>query len=103
MSLESFHAEGHAHIRGVAIQEPNAEATRPLPVVKGKGKAIRRTPATEEASTGPSTQPQNDTSANIVPDSPSPADAKTGVDTDRTNSGGDTEIMQFDDKQGDDM
>ncbi|GJY18994.1 hypothetical protein Tco_0390485 [Tanacetum coccineum] len=90
------------------------EATQLLPVIKGKGKAIatdeqaaqsllalhtpkkrnttyqfifqRRTPATEEASTGPSTQPQDDTSANIVRDSPSHADAETCVDTDKTNS-----------------
>ncbi|GJU33162.1 hypothetical protein Tco_1176751 [Tanacetum coccineum] len=47
----------------------------------------RRTPATEEASTGPSTQPQDDASPNIVHDSPSPANAKTGADTDKTNSG----------------
>ncbi|GKB61361.1 hypothetical protein Tco_0917547, partial [Tanacetum coccineum] len=74
--------------------EPVAEATRPLPVVKGKGKAIvtdeqvaqsllalhttkrrsttyqfifqRRTLATEEASTRPSAQPQDDTSGNII-------------------------------------
>ncbi|GKB34407.1 hypothetical protein Tco_0879349 [Tanacetum coccineum] len=131
MSLESFQAQGHAHVGGVAIREPVAEATRPLLIVEGKGKAIvteeqaahsllalhtpkrksttdqfifqRRTLATEEASTGPSTQPQDDTSANIVCDSPSPADAEIGVDTDRTNSGGDTEIMQFGDEQGDDV
>ncbi|GJX28493.1 hypothetical protein Tco_0236572 [Tanacetum coccineum] len=47
----------------------------------------RRTLATEEASTGPSAQPQDDTSANIVRDSPSPVDAETGADTDKTNSG----------------
>ncbi|GJU78497.1 retrovirus-related pol polyprotein from transposon TNT 1-94 [Tanacetum coccineum] len=35
----------------------------------------RRTPATEEVSTGPSTQPQDDTSANIVRDSSSLVDA----------------------------
>nr|GEZ53832.1 hypothetical protein [Tanacetum cinerariifolium]GEZ53838.1 hypothetical protein [Tanacetum cinerariifolium] len=29
-----------AHVGGVAIREPVAEATRPLPVVEGKGKAI---------------------------------------------------------------
>ncbi|GJU47349.1 hypothetical protein Tco_1204615 [Tanacetum coccineum] len=40
MSLESFHAQGQAHVGGVAICEPVAEATRPLPVVEGKGKAI---------------------------------------------------------------
>ncbi|GKC89037.1 hypothetical protein Tco_1149686, partial [Tanacetum coccineum] len=112
-------------------EEPVAKATRPLPVVEGKGKAIateekvahsllalhtpkrrsttdqfifqRRTPATEEASIGPSAQPQDDTSANIVRDSPSPADAKTGADTDKTNSGDDTEILQIGEEQGDDV
>ncbi|GJV81317.1 hypothetical protein Tco_1517187 [Tanacetum coccineum] len=131
MSLESFQAQGHAHVGGVAIQEPIAEATRPLLIVKGKGKAIvtkeqvaqsllslntpkrkittdqfifqRQTPSTEEATTGPSAQPQDDTSANIVRDTLSPANAKTGADTDRTNSGGDTEILQFGDEQGDDV
>ncbi|GJV97678.1 retrovirus-related pol polyprotein from transposon TNT 1-94 [Tanacetum coccineum] len=98
-------AQGHARVGGVAIEEPVAEAIRPLPVVEGKGKSIvteeqvaqsllalhtpkwrsttdqfifqRRTLATEEASTRPSAQPQDDTSANIVCDSPSPADAET--------------------------
>nr|GEY59457.1 hypothetical protein [Tanacetum cinerariifolium] len=36
---------------------------------------------TAEVSTGPSTQPQDDTSANIVCDTPSPADAETDADT----------------------
>ncbi|GJY14339.1 retrovirus-related pol polyprotein from transposon TNT 1-94 [Tanacetum coccineum] len=108
-----------------------AEATRPLPVVEGKGKEIatkeqaaqsllalhnpkkrstmnqfifqRQTPTTEEASTGPSTQPQDDTSVNIVRDSPSPTDAETGADTDKTNSKGDTEILQIGEEQGDDV
>ncbi|GJZ89883.1 hypothetical protein Tco_0661810 [Tanacetum coccineum] len=127
MSLESFQAQGHARVGGVAIQEPVAEAIRPLPVVEGKGKAIvteeqaaqsllalhtpkrrsttnqfifqRRTPATEEASTGPSAQPQDDTSANIVRESPSPAD----VGSDKTNSGGDTEILQINEELGEDV
>ncbi|GJR15385.1 retrovirus-related pol polyprotein from transposon TNT 1-94 [Tanacetum coccineum] len=47
----------------------------------------RRTPTTEEASTGPSAQPQDDTSANIVCDSPSPANAETGAESDKTNNG----------------
>ncbi|GKD89311.1 hypothetical protein Tco_1364818, partial [Tanacetum coccineum] len=91
-------------------EEPVAEATRPLPVVEGKGKAIvteeqaahsllalhtpkrrsttdqfilqRRTPTTEEASTGPFTQPVDDTSTNIVRESPSPTDAETGARSD---------------------
>ncbi|GJW35743.1 hypothetical protein Tco_0058663 [Tanacetum coccineum] len=116
-------AQGHAHVGGVEIQEPVAEAIRPLPVVEGKGKAIvteeqgaqyllalhtpkkrsttdqfiiqKRTPTIEEASTGPSTQPLDDTSANIIRDSPSPADAETGARSDKTSSGGDTEIVQI--------
>nr|GEX53159.1 hypothetical protein [Tanacetum cinerariifolium] len=115
MSLESFQAHSQVHVGSVAIKEPIVEATRPLPVVEGKGKAIatkeqavqsllalhtpkrrsttnqfilqRRTSATEKASIGPFAQPQDDASANIVHESPSPADAETGVDTDKTNSG----------------
>ncbi|GKF17154.1 hypothetical protein Tco_0062072, partial [Tanacetum coccineum] len=40
MSLESFQAQSQAHVDGVAIREPIVKATRPLPVVEGKGKAI---------------------------------------------------------------
>ncbi|GJZ52150.1 hypothetical protein Tco_0606665, partial [Tanacetum coccineum] len=87
-------AQGQAHVGGVAIQEPVAEATRPL---------SRHNPATKETSTGPSAQPQDDTSANIVRDSPSLADAKTGTDTDKINSGGDTEILQIGEEQGEDV
>ncbi|GKC70196.1 integrase, catalytic region, zinc finger, CCHC-type containing protein, partial [Tanacetum coccineum] len=131
MSLESFQVQGQAHVGGVAIREPVAEATGPLPVVKGKGKAIateeqatqspldlhtpkrrsttdqfifqNQTPATEEASTGTFAQPQDDTFANIVCDTPSHADAKIGVDTDKINSGGDTEILQIGEEQGEDV
>ncbi|GJX49487.1 putative reverse transcriptase domain-containing protein [Tanacetum coccineum] len=111
MSLESFQAPSQAHVSGVAIRELVAEATRPLPVVEGKGKAI----ATEEQATQsllalhtpkrrrPSAQPHDDTSANIVRDSPSPVDAEIGADTDKTNSGGDTEILQIGEEQGDDV
>ncbi|GJR63954.1 hypothetical protein Tco_0010019 [Tanacetum coccineum] len=95
------------------------KAIRPLHIVEGKGKAIvtdeqaaqsllalytpkrrsttdqfilqRRTPTTEEASTGPSVQTLDDTSANIVRDPPSLADAETSVRSDKTSSGGDTE------------
>ncbi|GJU52980.1 hypothetical protein Tco_1226694 [Tanacetum coccineum] len=101
VSLESFQAQGQAHVGGVAIREPVAEATRPIPMVEGKGKAI----ATEEqaAQSLPSVQPHDDASANIVRDSPSPADAKTGADTDKTNSGGDTKILQISKEQGKDV
>nr|GEU74429.1 hypothetical protein [Tanacetum cinerariifolium] len=60
MSLKSYQAHGQAHVGG------------------------RRTPATEEASTEPSTQPQDDTSTNIVCETPSNADAETVTDTNKT-------------------
>ncbi|GJW07261.1 hypothetical protein Tco_1569684 [Tanacetum coccineum] len=77
MSLESFQAQGHAHVGGVAIQEPVAEAIRPFPV--------------------------DDTSTNIVRDSPSPTNAKTRAESDKTNSGGDTEILQIAKQLGEDV
>ncbi|GJX98536.1 hypothetical protein Tco_0355555 [Tanacetum coccineum] len=93
MSLELFQAQGQAHVGSVAIREPVAEAIRPLLVVK----------VTEEASTGPSAQPEDDASANITLDTPSPTDAETGVDTDKTNSEGDTEILNIGGEQGEDV
>ncbi|GKD48445.1 hypothetical protein Tco_1277421 [Tanacetum coccineum] len=74
-------------------------SSKPAPTPKPK----RQTPATEEASTRPSAQPQDETSANIVCDSPSPVDAETGANTDKTNSGGNTEILQISEEQGDDV
>nr|GEW74983.1 retrovirus-related Pol polyprotein from transposon TNT 1-94 [Tanacetum cinerariifolium] len=107
------------------------KATQPLPIVEGKGKAIvteeqaahsllalhmlkrrsttdqfifqRRTPAIEVSSTRPSTQAQDDTSVNIVCDSPSPTDAEAGAASKKTNSGGDTNILQIDEEQGKDV
>ncbi|GKE79985.1 hypothetical protein Tco_1549985, partial [Tanacetum coccineum] len=63
----------------------------------------RQNPATEEASTGPSVQPQDDTSANIICDSPSLADAETGAGSDKTNCRDDTEIMQINEELGKDV
>ncbi|GJU07338.1 retrovirus-related pol polyprotein from transposon TNT 1-94 [Tanacetum coccineum] len=74
-------AQGQAHVGDVAIREPVAEATRPLPVVEGKGKAI----ATEEQAA--QSLLALHTPKRRIRDSLSPADAKTGPDTDKTNSG----------------
>ncbi|GKA68855.1 hypothetical protein Tco_0768772, partial [Tanacetum coccineum] len=74
-----------------------AEATRPLLVVEGKGKAI----ATEEqAAQSPLAL---HTPKMRIRDSLSPADAETGADIDKTNSGGDTEILQIGEEQGEDV
>ncbi|GJT66046.1 hypothetical protein Tco_1017526 [Tanacetum coccineum] len=101
MSLESFHVEGHAYVGGVAIREHVAEATRPLPVVEGKGKAIVTKEQAAQSLT--SAQPQDDTSTNIVRDSSSPVDAETGAESNKTNSGGDTEILQIAEELGEDV
>ncbi|GJU49393.1 hypothetical protein Tco_1218948 [Tanacetum coccineum] len=63
----------------------------------------RRILATKEASTRPSTQPHDDTPTNIIHDSPSPVDVETKVESNKTNSGGDTEILQIGDELGEDM
>ncbi|GJS43850.1 hypothetical protein Tco_0568893 [Tanacetum coccineum] len=98
------------------VDEPDEEPTHsePEPEHQGEGeeldmeraiqmKAIRPLSVVEEVSTGPSTQPQDDTSANIVRDTPSPTDAKTKVESDKTNSGGDTEILQITEELGEDV
>ncbi|GKA95494.1 hypothetical protein Tco_0817532 [Tanacetum coccineum] len=74
-----------------------AEATRPLLVVEGKGKAI----ATEEqVAQSPLAL---HTPKMRIRDSLSPADAEKGADIDKTNSGGDTEILQIGEEQGEDV
>ncbi|GKG53543.1 hypothetical protein Tco_0554943, partial [Tanacetum coccineum] len=63
----------------------------------------RRTPATEEASTRPSAQLQDDTSTNIIRDSSSSADDEIGARSDNPNSGGDIEILQITEDLGEDV
>ncbi|GJW39839.1 hypothetical protein Tco_0065684 [Tanacetum coccineum] len=120
MSLESFQAHGQAPVGGVAFCEPTSGITQKIPIVEGKGKGIatdeqvaqsllelqtpkktsttdqyifqRRIPVTEEAPTGPFAQPEDDTSANIVPDTSSPTDAKTCTETDKRTV---KEILRF--------
>ncbi|GKE04544.1 hypothetical protein Tco_1396562 [Tanacetum coccineum] len=131
LSLESFQATGQVPIGGVAIREPVSEATRQLPVVEGKGKAIsndeqaaqslldllkpkktsttdeyifqRRIPVTEEPSTRPSTQPEDNAFANIVHDTSSPTNVETVAETNNTNSKKDTEILNIGEEQGEDV
>ncbi|GJZ26025.1 hypothetical protein Tco_0570278 [Tanacetum coccineum] len=79
MSLELFQAP----VGGVAFREPTSS---------------RRTPVTEEASTRPFVEPQDDTFANVVRDTPSPVDAKIGADTDKTNSS-DIKMLDVDEDQ----
>nr|GEZ43393.1 retrotransposon protein, putative, unclassified [Tanacetum cinerariifolium] len=98
MSLESFQAQSQAHVGGVTIKEPSRGHSTTT-----SGERQRQILATKEGSTGPSTQPQDDASANIVHKSLSLADAKTGADSDKKTSGGDTEILHIDEDQGKDV
>nr|GEU67890.1 hypothetical protein [Tanacetum cinerariifolium] len=124
MSLESFQPP----VGGVAIREPPLSITRRLLVVEGKGKGIaideqaalslldlqkpkkksitdqyiiqRWIPVTQDATTRPFAQPQDDTSANVIHDTLSPADAETEVDTENSNSKGYTKILNVDEERG---
>ncbi|GJS18099.1 retrovirus-related pol polyprotein from transposon TNT 1-94 [Tanacetum coccineum] len=63
----------------------------------------RRTPITQDASTGPSAQPQDDTSTNMVRDTPSPTAVETGADTEKSTSKADTEIFNDDEEHGEEV
>nr|GEV71944.1 copia protein [Tanacetum cinerariifolium] len=85
------------HKRKIADVKEGAEATRPLPVIEGKGKAI----ATEE-------QPARSLLSLYTPkrkirETPSPADADTGDDTKKVISEGDTEVLNIGEEQGEDV
>ncbi|GJR27425.1 hypothetical protein Tco_1103657, partial [Tanacetum coccineum] len=114
-----------APVGGVVIREHDSSITRKLPDVEGKGKGIvsdeqaaqslldlqkpkkqsikdqyifqRRTPVTQDASTGPSAQPQDDTSTNVVHDTSSLAystnNAETTADMEQSNNETNTEIL----------
>ncbi|GJZ41347.1 hypothetical protein Tco_0588233 [Tanacetum coccineum] len=46
---------------------------------------------------------KDDTSVNVVHDTPSVADAKTGADTEKSSNGADTEILDVAEEQGEDL
>nr|GFB18886.1 hypothetical protein [Tanacetum cinerariifolium] len=97
MSLESFQAP----VDEVAIHKPDSGIIQKLLEVKGKGKGI--TPVTKVASTRPSTQPQYDTSTNVVHDTLSPVDVETGADLEKCNSEAHTEILNDVEEHGEDV
>ncbi|GJY80643.1 hypothetical protein Tco_0493394 [Tanacetum coccineum] len=62
-----------------------------------------QTPATQDASTGPSTQPQDDTSVNVVCDTSSPTDSTNDVDMELSTSKADSEILNVDEEHGEEV
>nr|GEU45236.1 hypothetical protein [Tanacetum cinerariifolium] len=104
MSLESFQALSQAPVSGVAFSEPASELQTPKKTSTTDQYIFqRRITMTKEASTGPSIQPEDDTSANIVYDTLSPIDVETGAESDKTNSEGDTEILNIGEEQKEDV
>ncbi|GJY16324.1 hypothetical protein Tco_0386746 [Tanacetum coccineum] len=101
ISLEYFQAP---------VGEVAIHAQSLLDLQKPKKKSItekyifqRRTPATQDASTRPSAQPQDDTSSNEVCDTLSSADAETSADTEKSTSKADTEIFNDDEEHGEEV
>nr|GEY43279.1 hypothetical protein [Tanacetum cinerariifolium] len=90
-------AHGQAPIGRGDYYEPVAETIRQILVVEGKGKGI----ATDDQGTL-SLLDQHKPKKKIC-DTPSPTDAETGADTDKTNSKGDTGILNFGEEQGEDV
>nr|GEU56028.1 retrovirus-related Pol polyprotein from transposon TNT 1-94 [Tanacetum cinerariifolium] len=74
--------KGKSSLKLIDEDEPTQPKPEPKPEHQGEGDEhdVKRTPATKEESTGPSAQPQDAASANIVRESSSPADAETGED-----------------------
>nr|GEW58122.1 Gag-Pol polyprotein [Tanacetum cinerariifolium] len=88
---------GQAHVGGVAIREHVAEATRPLLMVEGKGKAI----ATKEQAA--QSLLALHTPKRRIRETASSVDAETGADTDKVISECDTKILNIGEKQGEDV
>ncbi|GJZ89093.1 hypothetical protein Tco_0660875 [Tanacetum coccineum] len=103
LSLDpAFLPQGRAPVGGVTIRDPVSETTPKLPEVVGKGKAIvteeqvahslidlskkkrttdqfilvRRDQAPHDSTTGPSSQPEDDTSEKVIPESSSTSDSE---------------------------
>ncbi|GJW50370.1 hypothetical protein Tco_0091721 [Tanacetum coccineum] len=121
LSLDpAFLPQGRAPVGGVTIRDPVAETTPKLPEVVGKGKAIvteeqvahslidlskkkrttdqfilvRRDQAPHESTTGPSSQPEDDTSEKVIHESSSTSDSE------RTESETETAAPKGDKDQG---
>ncbi|GKA79988.1 hypothetical protein Tco_0786584 [Tanacetum coccineum] len=104
-SLESLQVP----VGRVVIHEPDPGFIRKLLDVEGKGKDIvsdeqRQTSVTQNESTRPSTQPQDDTSTNVVHDTSSLVDftndAETVTDMEQSNNETNTKILNIVEERG---
>ncbi|GJX56383.1 hypothetical protein Tco_0286280 [Tanacetum coccineum] len=118
-----FLPQGQAPVGGVTIRDPVSETTTKLPEVVGKGKAIvteeqvahslidlskkkrttdqfilvRRDQAPHDSTTGPSSQPEDDTSEKVIHESSSTSDSeRTESETEAAAPKGDKELGEVD-------
>ncbi|GJV81690.1 hypothetical protein Tco_1517560 [Tanacetum coccineum] len=124
LSLDpAFLPQGRAPVGGVTIRDPVSETTTKLPEVVGKGKAIvteeqvahslidlskkkrttdqfilvRRDQAPHDSTTGPSSQPEDDTSEKVIHESSSTSDSeRTESETEAAAPKGDKEQGEVD-------
>ncbi|GKD04781.1 hypothetical protein Tco_1179755 [Tanacetum coccineum] len=91
------------HDRKIAAEEGGKKMSTSKADQSKKLATAKQIPVTEEASTGPFAQHEDNTSINIVCDTPSPTDAETCAETNKTNSEGDIEILNIGKEQGEDV
>ncbi|GJW59577.1 hypothetical protein Tco_0108912 [Tanacetum coccineum] len=125
MSLDAHQekGEGREPVGGVTIRDPVSETTTKLPEVVGKGKVIvteeqvahslidlskkkrttdhfilvRRDQAPHDSTTGPSSQPEDDTSEKVIHESSSTSDSeRTESETEAAAPKGDKELGEVD-------
>ncbi|GJZ36941.1 hypothetical protein Tco_0583132 [Tanacetum coccineum] len=124
LSLDpAFLPQSRAPVGGVTIRDPVSETTTKLPEVVGKGKAIvteeqvahslidlskkkrttdqfilvRRDQAPHDSTTGPSSQPEDDTSEKVIHESSSTSDSeRTESETEAAAPKGDKELGEVD-------
>ncbi|GJZ91497.1 hypothetical protein Tco_0663424 [Tanacetum coccineum] len=108
--VEEEDKEGNG--KGIIFDEQAAQSL--IDLQKPKKQSIkdqyifqRWTLVTQDASTRPSAQPQDDTSVNVVKDTLSPAnstnDAKTDADMEQSTSKADTEILYVEEEHGEEV
>nr|GEV90975.1 hypothetical protein [Tanacetum cinerariifolium] len=113
MSLESLQAQDVEGKRKGIISDKQATQSL-LDLQKQKKQSIkdkyifqRWTLVTQDASTRPSAQPQNDTSANMVHDTSSPTDSTNDVETvadmEQSTSKADSEILNVDEEHDEEV
>ncbi|GJZ92057.1 hypothetical protein Tco_0664122 [Tanacetum coccineum] len=91
-----FLPQGRAPVGGVTIKDPVSKTTPKLPEVVGKGRPLRDQ-APHDSTTGPSSQPEEDTSEKVIHESSSTSDSeRTESETEAAAPKGDKDQGEVD-------